>query len=855
MLHSSQADLTGCDREPIHRPGAIQPHGVLIALDPKTLEVVQVAGPAATYFGFSGQALIGQRLETQIGSAARIRLEAQFAHDPAMPRTSLALEVEILGSRMDATAHLHDGLVILELEPQRPLPAADVLDLVHSMIGQMRPAERLETLLQSLADQVQHVTGYDRVMVYRFQADDSGHVVAEARSAEAVPSYLDLHYPASDIPAQARELYARSWIRYIPDAAYTPEPLVPPLNPRTGEPLDLSWSRLRAVSPVHLEYLGNMGVRSSMSLSLMVGSRLWGLIACHAAAPLYLSARLRLALEVFAQLASLHLGSTIDLGEANERIRFRDVHDQLTRAMSQQGLAEALIGSRPNLLDYIQAAGVVVRVEGENFALGQAPDDGQLDAPVEWLNRTRSEGVFFTDHLAADYPAAEGFLDRGAGLLALSVSRQPRDYVLWFLPEVISTVTWAGDPSKPVTSGPLGDRLTPRKSFAAWTETVAGRSRPWRAVEIDAAILLRTTVLEVVLHRIDQALREKAKANIQQNLLMNELDHRVKNTIATIQSLVRLSSKSADELVDFTRSIEKRLQAMAKAHTLLSASRWQSASMRTIVEEEFAALRSRLDVGVIIEGDEYALEPRAALSFALALHELITNAVKHGSLSNAAGKVLVTWNEVSRDDRTWLAFHWTEVGGPPVMPTERRGFGRTLLERVFAEDVSGRVDLAMNPEGVRCLIEFPFERLVPVAPVAEKTHYGRAAPVERERPGTLVGVRMLVVEDDGLIAADLAEILRSAGATVIGPYGRLGEGLAAAADEDFDIVLLDVNLRGRPSWPIANLVIDRGIPVVLATGYSEAFERPAALAGLITVNKPYDSALLLSEMQRALVSS
>ncbi|MGA7808382.1 HWE histidine kinase domain-containing protein [Bradyrhizobium sp.] len=844
-----EVDLTSCDREPIHMPGSIQPHGALIAFDPQTLEIVQVAGDTQRYFGLPRQSLIGQKLEAQIGSAAKLRLEAQFAAGTATPRSSLALEVEILNNRIDATAHLHDGLVILELEPQRPLPADDVLDLVNAMIGRLRPAESLQALLQSLAQQVQQVTGYDRVMVYRFREDDSGHVVAESRSSDEVPSYLDLHYPASDIPVQARELYRRSWIRYIPDAVYTPQALFPNLNPKTGQPLDLSFSRLRAVSPIHLEYLANMGVRSSMSLSLMVGGRLWGLIACHAAAPLYLSGRLRLALEVFAQLASLHLGSTLELADANDRFHVRDVHDQLMRAMTQSGLAEALIGSRPNLLDYIRAAGVVVRVEGENFALGRTPSDAQLDLLVDWLNRTQPEGVFHTDRLAQAFPQARDFLDRGAGLLSLSVSRRPRDYVLWFLPEVVATVTWAGDPTKPVTTGPLGDRLTPRQSFAAWQETVTERSRPWEAIEIDAANLLRTTILEVVLHWIDQSLREQAKARTRQDLLMAELDHRVKNTIATIQSLVRLSSKSADSLASFTASLEKRLQSMSKAHSLLSAARWEGASLKTIVEDEIAAQRSQLEGNISIAGGDYALEPRTALSFALVLHELITNAIKHGSLSVEAGKVTLAWNEIVKNEKRWLVFHWTERGGPRVKARRRRGFGRTLLERVFAEDVSGKVELMMEPAGVRCIIDIPFDKVVQVsAPAAPAS--SNVGQIEREAfaARSLTGAKVLVVEDDGLIAADVADVLRQAGATVVGPYARLGDGLRAAVDQDFDIALLDVNLGGKPAWPIAALVCERDIPVVLATGYSDSFARPAALANLPVVSKPYEIRFLLNEL-------
>ena len=243
------------------------------------------------------------------------------------------------------------------------------------------------------------------------------------------------------------------------------------------------------------------------------------------------------------------------------------------------------------------------------------------------------------------------------------------------------------------------------------------------------------------------------------------------------------------------------------------------------------------------------MEPRTALSFALVLHELITNAIKHGSLSSGQGKVKLGWEKVVKADKTWLVFTWVESGGPPVQNTTRRGFGRTLLERVFAEDVSGKVVLAMEPEGVRCTIDIPFNKIV----------IGRSGPVKSDgqalpQPSALSldGKKVFVVEDDGLIAIDVTDVLQQAGAIVIGPYGHLAEGLSAAAEKDFDVALLDVNLRGIPSWPIASLIQERGIPVVLSTGYSESFRRPAAMAKLPTVSKPYDTKRLLGELTAAL---
>ncbi|MFL5286011.1 MAG: histidine kinase, partial [Rhodopila sp.] len=364
-------------------------------------------------------------------------------------------------------------------------------------------------------------------MVYRFLPDDSGMVIAEARHPDT-ESFLGLHYPASDIPRQARALYLKNWIRLIPDTHYTPAPMVPAVNPRDGRPLDLSYSVLRSVSPIHLEYLHNMGVAASMSLSLILGDRLWGLIACHHRTPRFLPHRLRMACELFAQVASWRLETLVAGEDFEAQLHSKRIHEELIKNISQEAdLAAGLTRQRPNLLDYIPAEGVGLWLDGAFTPLGRTPDADQVAALVAWLNRTAADGVFHTDRLPLDYPPPAAFADVASGLIALSVSRTPRDYVLWFRPEVIRTVTWGGNPNKPVETGPDGARLTPRKSFAAWREAVKLHAHPWRSADIEAAKTLRLSLLEVVLQRIDQIAREREIARLKQEKLTVELDHRL----------------------------------------------------------------------------------------------------------------------------------------------------------------------------------------------------------------------------------------------------------------------------------------------------------------------------------------
>ena len=319
-------------------------------------------------------------------------------------------------------------------------------------------------------------------MVYRFLPDGTGCVDAEARG-EGVESFLGHHYPASDIPKQARELYFKNWIRLIPDARYTPAPILSADDPRNDKPLDLSYSLIRSVSPIHMEYLANMEVVASMSLSIVMAGRLWGLIACHHRTPRYLPHRLRMACELFAQMASAKLEAKVAAEEFEAQLKSKRVYAELVMRMSGEAdLAEVLTRQRPNLLDYIPAGGVGLWLDNHYTMLGKAPQAEQVAALVAWLNETAADGVFFTDQLPLLYLPAAEFAEVATGLIALSVSKTPPDYVLWFRPEVIHTVTWAGDPHKPIETVNVGERISPRKSFAAWRELVRLHSEPWRRV-------------------------------------------------------------------------------------------------------------------------------------------------------------------------------------------------------------------------------------------------------------------------------------------------------------------------------------------------------------------------------------
>lgn len=545
-IHLDNVDLATCELEPIHIPGSVQPHGALLTFDLQDLRIVHAGGDTTGVLGAPTTDLLGA-LATDVLRADQIhRLLALIDARRTLVRPVFAFTMDNDAYGVtDVVVHMVDGLLVLEFEPRRMPMIEDALTLVQGMMHHVQQSGSLSAFFEAVANQVRAATGFDRVLVYRFAADCGGAVVAEAR-AEGVDSLFGLNFPASDVPRQARELYLKNLIRNIPDARYTPLPILPPLNPLNGKPLDLSYSTLRSVSPMHRQYLANLGIVGSMSLSLVSDGKLWGLIVCHHYEPRYLPHRLREACELFAGMTSSHLQMRLVETDLETQVHSMRIHEELVERMGREAdLADGLIRFRPNLLDLVLASGVAVWIEGQFNAIGATPTRAQVEAVVNWLNATGKEGVFHTDSLPTVYAPATRFPEIASGLLALSVSRTPRDYVLWFRSEISRMVSWSGVSDRPAAERPEGETLTPRRSFAVRQSAVRLYAHPWLPTEIDAAHRLRLSLLEITLRRIDQAARERAVIQQQQEKLTQELDRRLVDLQSTAEALKRETERRA----------------------------------------------------------------------------------------------------------------------------------------------------------------------------------------------------------------------------------------------------------------------------------------------------------------------
>lgn len=836
MTSGIPVDLTNCDREPIHILGAIQPIGFLIALTADWM-VARASANLATYIGMEPEEAIGRPITEVLSPQAihELRNRTTLLRGPDSIERAFGLELVPGRNKFDVAIHLSGGQVVIEAEPSTG-EVGNVTGTVRSMIGRLNQCSDLTAFFREGARQVRALIGFDRVMVYRFAQDGSGEVVAEA-CKPGIGRFLGLHYPASDIPAQARVLYTRNLLRVIADVNAVPVPITPALD-ENGRPLDLSLSVLRSVSPIHIEYLKNMGVNASLSISIMVDGKLWGLFACHHYSPLCPTLERRSVTELFAQMFSMQLENRERQLTVEFERRARDISDQLLGAVASD---ETLLRDPDWLADIlthaIPAEGVGVWLAGNYAFSGMTPPTDDFRRIIRALNATAAGKVYATDHIGTLVPDAEKFADVSAGLLAIPISRSPRDYVVLFRSELVRSVRWAGDPHKPVEYGPNGPRLTPRQSFAEWKELVQGRSRPFSQSELRVAETLRATLIEVVLRLAEAATEERLQASARQELLIAELNHRVRNILGMIRGLIRQSEPNDPEVRDFVKVIDGRIHALARAHNQITEDHWGPASLQALIEAELAAFME--GERVRSNGVPLMLNPQAYSTMALVLHELVTNSAKYGSLSVPHGTVVLDW---ARGERGDLDMHWREIGGPPVSPPTRKGFGTTIIERSVPYDLGGEATTRYEPAGFEADFRIPARHVAePRVGGRPAIRFPRQAPGHREEPPSdlLAGQRLLLVEDSLIIALDAEDIVLRLGAREASTAASVDAALDLIETSPPTVAILDINLGNSTSFPVADELLEREVPFMFATGYGEQAQFPDKHRGRPVVQKPY----------------
>jgi len=536
--------------EPIRFPGSIQPHGVLLAFTIADLEIQQVSRNTHEHLHIQPDSLLYQSLGTVFNSTQIDHIRRRLA-GPAGQGDPLQFSIPIpvqpapvrsetgpaQTQQFEGLLHRVGELAILELEPEfspefgnigsrgLDMQQGDSAGLFHGYaqvrraIAQLQQPQKLHDFLHQAADSIQQITGFAQVLIYQFDGQGSGEVVAEAKQTE-MTSYLGLHYPALDIPQTARELYVRQWLRFIPDLQAQPVELL--TAPELDTPsLDLGPVMLRSVHPCCVEYHQNMGVAALLVIPLVQKQNLWGLISCHHPRPRYLNHETRSACGLLGQVMATELANQISHQDWDYRLKLNTLQSEVMASIAQaDNLVDALVKPESRLLALVGAQGAAVCLGNDLTLIGETPNREEIQALLVWTDTNVMESLFHTPALPNCYPPAQEFQGIASGLLMLRISQVQRYSILWFRPEVVRTVNWAGDPNQPVQFRSDGVSLSPRASFERWQETVAGTSLPWQPCEVQGAVDLRTAIVGIVLKQAD----ELARINLELERSNQELD-------------------------------------------------------------------------------------------------------------------------------------------------------------------------------------------------------------------------------------------------------------------------------------------------------------------------------------------
>ncbi|MDF2493226.1 histidine kinase dimerization/phosphoacceptor domain -containing protein [Sphingomonas sp.] len=696
--------LSECDREPIHIPGAIQPHGLLLIADPETLTVVAGAGALEEVFGTGW---LGAPLAQLLAQDIAGRMAATLAGPGGIIRGD---PLKIEDRLYDVAIHRGGEQVIVELEPTgaEPLLAGDILSWMDIIAAGFERASNLQMLCARAASAFRALTGFDRVMVYRFLDDEAGRVVGEDRDP-TLGTFMHHHFPAADIPRQARALYVRNRARVIPDVSYSPAPIRPAHYSGT----DLSDASLRSVSPIHVDYLRNMDVGASASISIVKDGVLWGLIACHNRTAKLMPIDIRLAATTLAGGLARQIRAKEEAESYRERLALRAAEDSLAPALTPP-LTRAVGDRHDDLQRMLDADGVaLVHAKGVD-CYGRCPAKRDVEAIAEWLAERNTTEAFVTHMLASQYPPAAEFADKASGLLAVPVPEE-QAILLWFRAEEVEEIEWAGNPHKGVGHDPLAI-LTPRTSFESWRETVRGRSRRWTLEQIEATHRLRRTFRDArdsrerqrLFQELERAVADKDSALAQKDVLMKEVDHRVQNSLQLVSAFLSLQARDAGpgQVADQLTEARSRLSAVALVHRrLYRDDQIETVDLGRYLEELVQDLRGSLGhewaSQMTVDLTPLLIPTDRAISVGLIASELVINATKY-AYEGTTGPIDIALEQYRNRFRLIVADNGGGVSG------DRVGFGSRMMQAVVGR-LNGTLDHADNSPGLRAILTAPIE--------------------------------------------------------------------------------------------------------------------------------------------------
>ena len=841
QLKAEQEAIENCENAVLAAINCIQPFGYLLACSVNNYQVNYVSENSEACFGKPAAQLLQQPLSALLPKQVVHQCRNAAAHSTITHQREHVGRFASNGEEYEVFAHKKNKQLILELQKASSPNAGGsrVLDKILGILQRLKPAESELDLMSLAVEELRALTGFDRVKAYRFLPDGAGEVVAESREPH-VDSFLGLRFPAYDIPQAARALYKTTPIRIIPSVEAAAVPII--AASAEAPTLDLSLALFRGCIPVHVLYLKNMGVSATLSLPLVVDGELWGLLAFHHMAPRLLDSEIITAAETLGASISLMLERLL------QGFKLKRLEECTRMASSLFAPDESSLGfsaywdtASTDLATLIPCDGVGLLSEGRFDHYGHCPAPQTVQKLALRLDSAAKQdkpyhSIIAIDSIAAHFPE----LDCGdtAGVLAVPAPALSYRYLFFFRKDA-SLVRWAGMPTKDIEKQADGFRLNPRASFNEYTNNTHRRSDAFTNGDIVVAQTLKDS-----LQRVMSSISTHRQHRERLGLMVRELNHRVRNILALVSSIVAQSQDKSHDIESFILSLEHRIQALSETHKLLSEFDWQPIDIQALFERGLMAYRSELHSRIRLQGANLNIPPTLASLLALVVHELASNATKYGALSTEQGQVTLSWQVNAQQ----LLVHWQESGGPTVIPPTRHGFGSSLIKEALAYEFDANCELQFTPAGLEAHFSIPHTTTkieVPPEQLGEPTLKPIRTPLSTRR------FSALILEDDYIIAKSMASLLTSLGATRVDTSATLSQAEEYIAHTHYDFALLDANIRGEFSVNIAAQLQHKGVPFAFATGYGSRDQQLRATACLQVLTKPVGENDLLSVLKLA----
>ncbi|WP_299500558.1 HWE histidine kinase domain-containing protein [uncultured Roseobacter sp.] len=829
--------LETCAAEPVHIPGIIQPFACLLASNAKTNIVTYASANCDAFLDMSADEVLGKNLVDILGSETIHQLRNLASRSGFSKQRMTMGTFEVAGALVEISAFQSQDFFVFEIEPasDETFGGTDALKSMSFLMAQMQSCETQSELFNLTVELMRHMTGFDRVMIYKFDQEFNGEVIAETCRSSMQP-FLGLRFPSWDIPSQARAIMKQIPLRLIEDT----DQIAPPLLAASAEcpPLDITLAACRGVSSVHMEYLRNLGSKATMTLNITVEGQLWGIISLHHRASKVVAPKLREVLENFVPVFSSKLLS-IRQKETLERIRSLD-GAIVSKKHGDVKIENMLPEIAPTILEVIDANAIVALSDAATHSFGSSLPDAKLLSALLAFSLEQDEDVVAIDNLAMAFPAFAKLTNGCSGVLITKISDDKA--VCIFRNEITKEIAWAGNPEKTIETVEGSKRLTPRGSFSTYLERVQGYSKAWSQDDLYFVRHVRT-----LLHASERQTLLNTMYR-QQSLMIDELNHRVRNILALVRSVSRQARRRYGSLDSYAAAMESRIRALAASHELSAGSLVSPVSITELIKKEFEPYGSIAERQTIVQGKDRNLRAEIAPIFSLVVHELVTNAAKYGALTQESGKIHILLEHLPDG----IQITWKERGGPGVAHPDDTGFGTAMIEQAVPHEFGGTAELIFEPDGVRAIFTLPNRHFDDVAQFSELSHQ---TPIEINEPAEFIGSNLtapvLILEDNFIIAKEMKDQMVEFGVSEVEVFSNTSDALGHLELEEVSLAILDVNLgKNTSSIPVARKLRDLGVPFFFVTGYGDTAAMAPEMADIPLLTKPVSALELQDQLVR-----